>query len=300
MAAYDLEEQEKLEDLKAWWAQWGNTISGILIAVCIGIVGVQAWRWWTQQQAEQAGVLYEAIESATKSGDTAKAKDAMAQLASKFGGTAYASRGALIAAAQLFEAGDKAGAKAQLAFVIDNAKEDELRDIARLRLAAILFDEKLYDEALRTLDAKRDEAFAGVYADLRGDILAAAGRRDDARTAYQDALTHLDARSPYRGFVQAKLDSLGGPLSAAAPAAAPKADAAPPKADAAAPKADAAPPKADAAPPKADAAPPKADAAAPKADAGASKGEASAPKTETAAAKAAAAATAGAAAAPAK
>ena len=156
----------------------------------------------------------------------------MAQLADKYGGTGYAPRAALIVAPLLFESGDKAGAKAQLAAVIDGDTEDELKQIARLRLAAILFDDKQYDDALRTLDAKHDDAFAGIYADMRGDILAAAGRAAEARTAYQTALARLDAKSSYRNFVQVKLDALGGAVPAAGAAAratAPGAAAAPPK-----------------------------------------------------------------------
>jgi len=237
MAVYDLEEQDKLEDLKAWWKQWGNTIAGAVIAVCVGVIGVQGWRWWSQEQAERASVLYSAVSAAARAIDVAKAKDAMTQLADKYGGTGYAPRAALIVAALLFESGDKAGAKAQLAAVIDKDSEDELKQIARLRLAAILFDDKQYDDALRTLDARHDEAFAGIYADLRGDILAAAARNDEARTAYQAALTRLDAKSPYRNFVQVKLDTLGGAVAgagagatgAAVPASTPGTAATPPK-----------------------------------------------------------------------
>ena len=230
MAVYDLEEQDKLDDLKAWWKQWGNTIAGVVIAACVGVIGVQGWRWWSMHQAEQASVLYNAVSAAARANDTAKARDAMTQLADRFGGTGYAPRAALIVAALLFDSGDKAGAKAQLATVIDKNADDELKQIARLRLAAILFDDKQYDEALRTLDAKHDDAFAGIYADLRGDILAAAGRADEARTAYQTALTRLDAKSAYRSFVQVKLDTLGGPAAGKAlPASAPAPAAAPPK-----------------------------------------------------------------------
>jgi predicted negative regulator of RcsB-dependent stress response len=227
MAVYDLEEQDKLDDLKSWWKQWGNVVTGALLAVCLGVFAVQGWRWWSQHQADQASVLYNAVSAAARANDTAKAKDAMAQLAEKFGGTGYAPRGALIVAALLFDAGDAAGAKAQLATVIDKDADDELKEIARLRLAAILFDEKQYDEALRTLDAKHGETFAGIYDDLRGDILATAGRPEEARKAYQSALVRLDAKSPYRNFVQVKLDTLGGPVATAAgagtaaPAAAP-------------------------------------------------------------------------------
>ena len=107
-----------------------------------------------------------------------------------------------------------------------------MKQIARLRLAAIQVDDKQYDEALRTLDAKHDESFAAVYADLRGDILAAAGRSAEARSAYQTALARLDPRSPYRNLVQIKLDAAGGPvgpLAGASPEAAPPAAPAPTK-----------------------------------------------------------------------
>jgi len=226
MAAYDLEEQDQLEDLKAWWRQWGNTVAGIVIALSIGVVGVQGWRWWTQQQAAHASVLYDAVSAAARANDAAKAKDAMSQLADKYGGTGYAPRAALIVAAQLFENGDAAGAKAQLAWVIDKSSEDELKQIARLRLAGILLDEKQYDEALRVLDAKHDQPFAGVYADMRGDVLAAAGRTEQSRNEYQTALAQLDPKSPYRNLVQLKLDSLpAGAGSAMKGATAPQAPA---------------------------------------------------------------------------
>ena len=83
--------------------------------------------------------------------------------------------------------------------------------MARFRLAQALLDDKQYDDALRMLDAKTDEAFAGIYADLRGDILLAAGKHDEARAAYQTALAKIDPKSPYRNFIQVKLDALGGP-----------------------------------------------------------------------------------------
>src|SRR5439155_672735 len=130
MAVYDLEEQEKLDDLKAWWATYGKYVSAAVVTVAVVVIGVQGWRWYQHTQA------------------------------------------------------------------------------------------------LKALDVKTDEAFAPLYADLRGDILASAGKNADARSAYQTALAKLDAKSGYRAFIQAKLDALGGPLpppadAAAAPAAPP-------------------------------------------------------------------------------
>jgi predicted negative regulator of RcsB-dependent stress response len=213
MAVYDLEEQEKIDDLKAWWAQYGKYVSAGITTLAIIVIGVQGWRWYQQSQAQKASVLYQAVSQAAHANDAAKAKEPASQLASGYAGTAYAPRGALLYAKLLYDAGDKAGAKAQLQWVIDHASEEELKEIARYRIAQIQLDDKQYDEALKTLDAKTDDAFAPAYADLRGDILAAAGKTADARSAYQTALAKFDAKSSYRGFVQAKLDALGGPLA---------------------------------------------------------------------------------------
>jgi predicted negative regulator of RcsB-dependent stress response len=210
MAVYDLEEQDKIDDLKAFWRRWGNTISAVVIAVCVAFIGVQGWRYYQNKQAEDAAVLYSGVAAGVRANDVAKARDAMAQLADRFGSTGYAPRGALLYAKLAWDQGDKAGAKSQLQWVIDRASEDELKQIARYRLAEALIDEKQYDQALATLDAKHAEPFAALYADLRGDALAAAGRVEDAKAAYKLALSKFEPKSSYRNYVQIKLDALPG------------------------------------------------------------------------------------------
>jgi len=210
MAVYDLEEQDQLEDLKAWWARYGKYVAGALTLVAIIMVGNQGWRWYQQRQAEQASVLYQAVSQAGRDNDVAKAKEPATQIEERFGGTAYAPRAALLYAKLLYDSGDHTGAKAQLQWVIDRAGEDALKAIARFRLAELLLDDKQYDQALAMLDAKTDEAFAAIYADLRGDILSAAGKPAEARAAYQLAMSKFDPKSPYRAFTQVKFDALGG------------------------------------------------------------------------------------------
>ena len=136
-------------------------------------------------------------------------QDIAATLASSHGGTAYAGMAALRAAKSLVTGNDLAGARQRLQWVIDNAKDDEMRDIARLRLAGVLLDEKKHDEALKLLDVKHVAAFDGLYADLKGDILAVQDKRAEARAAYQIALEKSDPSSSYRQLLQVKLDALG-------------------------------------------------------------------------------------------
>jgi len=214
MAVYDFQEQEQLDDLKAWWARWGNAVTAVVVIAAAVAIGIQGWRWYTTKQADEAGALYGALTAAARGNDMPKAKDATAQLTDRFGRTAYAPRGALVLAKLLFDSGDAAGAKTQLQWVIDRADEAELKEIARYRLAEIFVDQKQYDEALKVLDAKHGDAFAGLYADLRGDALAAAGKPAEARAAYEVAIAKLDAKSQYKQYVQVKLESLGGSMPA--------------------------------------------------------------------------------------
>ena len=209
MAVYDLEEQDQLEDLKAWWARWRNPIAVVVIAASLVVIGYQGWRWWTGKQAEEAAALYGAVTQSARAKDFAKAKDAVAQLTDKYAGTGYAPRAAFFLAKMQFDAGDTAAARAQLQWVVDHASEEELQEIARYRLAAMLLNDKQYDAALKMLDAKHGEAYDGLYSDLRGDALAASGRIPDARSAFEAALAKLDTKSQYRSYVQVKLDSLG-------------------------------------------------------------------------------------------
>jgi predicted negative regulator of RcsB-dependent stress response len=209
MAVYDLEEQEKLSAVKAWWDQYGNYVSIVVTALCLIIVAVQGWRWYTRTQGEKAAVLYNAVSQAVATSARDKAKDAGAQLLDKYPGSAYAPRAALLLAKLAVEVGDRAQAKTQLQWVIDRSSEEELKQVARLRMAYVLLDDKTYDDALRTLDTKHDEKFDGLYADAKGDILAASGKAAEARAAYEAALAKLDPKGQQRTYVQLKLDSLG-------------------------------------------------------------------------------------------
>lgn len=209
MSTYNFEEQEKIDRLKAWWAGHGSTVLIVAAVFAATVAGSQLWNHYKRQQMRQAADLYTVLQQQVeKSSDATKIKDAALLLTEGFPGSGYASRAALIAAWASFKAGDAQSAKDMLQWVLSHAKEPEVKDLSRLRLAGIWLDEKNHDQALKLLNTKHGSSFTGLYADLRGDALAASGKIEEARAAYQKALDHLSGQSAYPNIVQIKLDAL--------------------------------------------------------------------------------------------
>jgi predicted negative regulator of RcsB-dependent stress response len=216
----DLQEQEQLEDLKHFWKQYGNLITWTLILALGAFAAWNGWQWWQRDQAVKAGAMYDELERAAQGGEAQRAAQVFGELKDRYPRTAAAEQGGLLAAKAQFDKGQPDGARAALAWVADNAIEPEYKTIARLRLAGLMMDAKQYDEALKQLDAvKDDKAFEALVSDRRGDLLMALGKRDDARAAYQAAWKAMDPKVEYRRLIDAKLTALGAAPEAAASAA---------------------------------------------------------------------------------
>lgn len=225
MAHYDLEEQEQIDELKAWWKQYGNLVTGLVVAVALGVLSWQGWNWYQSSQNTQAAAVFVLLEDAVAGNDAQRIKTVAGELTEKYSGTPYAALGALMAAKASHATGDAKTARLQLTWAAENGK-NEVRDLARLRLAALLIDDKAYDEALKQLDGSHAQAFAPRFADLKGEVLLAQGKKAEARAAFVAALAAMDAelkakaanrdakpetlRHPYRELLQQKLDALAG------------------------------------------------------------------------------------------
>lgn len=218
MAVYDHEEQEQLEELKAWWRLHGNLVTAIVVALALLVVAWQGWNWWQRKQAVEASNLYAAVQRATAQHDAKRARDLAGELIDKYAATTYAPMAAMLSGRAQAEAGDLKNAKVQIQWAADNARDDTLRDLARLRLAVLLIEEKAYDEALKLLMAEPATAsFAARFNDLRGDVLALQGKPAEAKAAYETAIGKLAPktddgpatarRDPYKEMVQSKLDA---------------------------------------------------------------------------------------------
>lgn len=209
MAHFDLEQQEQIDAIKTWWERYGNLVTVAVVVVALATTALSGWRWYQNRQTERASLLYLAVQEGLQGNNQTRVREAAVQLTDKYPGTGYAVLAALIAARLDFEGGDTKAARTRLEWAIANAKQDEFRDLARLRLAAVLVDDRDLVAALRVLDAKRGKAFDALFLDLRGDVLLAQGDANAARNTYQLAFDKLEEKSPYRNLVQLKLDALG-------------------------------------------------------------------------------------------
>ena len=209
--ALDLEEQEQLAELKVWWKQHGSLIVAVIVAAALAFAGWQGWRWHQASQTAQAGALFDALAKGAQAGDAKAVRDAGGTLIENYPSTLYASMGALTAARFHFERDDLKSAKAQLQWVVERSSSEDFRDLARLRLAAVLLDEKAYEEALRLLEAPHAAAYQAHYAALKGDVLVANKQPAEARAAYQLALEKTPGQGgAFRDSVRMRLEALGG------------------------------------------------------------------------------------------
>ena len=205
----DLEEQEQLAEFKHFWQQYGNLITWVLIAVFGTIAAWNGYQYWQSRQATQASVMYDEVDRAVLSGDTARIERSLADMKDRFGGTVYADQAGLLAAKAYYEKGNIDASKGALIWLSEKATDEGYKSIAKLRLAGILLETQAYDDALKLLTGTFPKDFAPLASDRRGDILLLQGKKIEARAEYEKAYKGLDERAEYRRLVEVKLNALG-------------------------------------------------------------------------------------------
>ncbi len=206
--AYDLEEQEQIDELKAWWKTYGKMISNAVLALVVVYAAYQGWNMYQGKQSVEASTEFQALQ-VTDEKDLKAIQAKAATLMEKYSATPYAGRAALLAAKANYQSGEIKSAKAQLEWAAKNSAETSVAAIATLQLANVLAEEKDYQGALKLLEASHDAGFDGLFSDLKGDVLLALGKKAEAKAAYEHALTKLDSAGKYRVLTQQKLEALG-------------------------------------------------------------------------------------------
>jgi predicted negative regulator of RcsB-dependent stress response len=199
-----LTDEEKAERIKQWWSDNGAAIIG---GLAIGIAGLFGWNWWTDRQtdrAEEASELYTMVLSHVEAGRYSQASALATELAAKGRRMPYASMGWALMADVAVRQDDPERAIHALEQARDTARDQGYRQVLSLRLARHLLAAERLEEAEAALADITAEAFAGLRAEVRGDIARARGDSELARRHYEEAL----AAGHDTEFLRLKLDAL--------------------------------------------------------------------------------------------
>ena len=213
----DLEEQEQLDQLKAFWQKYRNLITGVVTAALFAYAAYSGYQWWRNSQALEASKLYETMVGAIAKGDKDQTLRAADDLQKDYAGTPYAPMSSLIAARIAADAGDNAKALDYLRWAAKNASNDGYLALAKLRLVSQLIEqgsEKDFVEADQILKDKPVAGFEALWLERRGDWYLAQKKNAEAKASYQDAWKALDQAKEFpeeaRRLLKVKLDAVGG------------------------------------------------------------------------------------------
>jgi predicted negative regulator of RcsB-dependent stress response len=213
----DLEEQEKLDQLTAFWQKYRNLIMGALTAALFAYAAYSAYQWWRTSQASAASQLYETMVTAINKGDKDQTLRAADDLQKQFSSTPYAAMSSLVAAKIASDNGDSVKAMAYLRWATKNASDQSYLALAKLRLITQLIEqgaEKDFAEADTILNEKPVSGFEALWLERRGDWYLSQQKTAEARKSYETAWVQLNQAKEFpeeaRRLLKVKLDAVGG------------------------------------------------------------------------------------------
>mgnify|MGYP001812902551 FL=1 len=200
-----ISEKEQIEQLRTWWSEYGGYVIG---GLGLGIALLVGWNYWqnSKLEAELAGsAMYESLTNHVVEGKLEEAEIVAADLAATYANTPYAGQAKLAMARLYMDQNRDQDALDTLQELLDSNAGEELKGIARARLARILLYQGNAQAVVDLLEGQESAAFAAIYNDLLGDAYEALGRPEDARTAYQAViLDPLSQATVDQQFVQWK------------------------------------------------------------------------------------------------
>lgn len=203
-------EEQQIENLKNWWKENGGSIvTGVVLGLAI-LFGVKAWFAYQTREAETASNLYAVMQAGLKRNDARMVEEKAGVLISDFSSTPYAALAALALAKLKIEADELDAAQSELQWAIEHAPSDLIRNTARVRMVRVLIAKGDLDDARRVLEQEQEQSgsgFESIFAELRGDILVAEGKTEQAEEAYGKALAGMNPDSPGHRLLQLKYDS---------------------------------------------------------------------------------------------
>ena len=203
-----LNEQQQVDQLKAWWKEYGLAIlAGILLAIII-VFFLRYYHRYEDQKAQQASLLYTEMINGVLSQQAGDAQTAANKLIKDYPRTPYAAIAQLWIGAQAASQQNYTLALQQFDWVIQHGKMSALRQVARIRSAQVYLQQKNPQQALQILSKTEDNAYIGLVDEVRGDAYLQMNQKDKAWEQYQLALKEIPQPTLTQPLLAMKLSAL--------------------------------------------------------------------------------------------
>ncbi len=202
----DLSEKEQLEQIRAWWSDYGNYVIGGVVAGALILFSINYYQDSRRETQLAASALFEELAGHVSDGKLDEAAAVADELGGAYANTTYAAQSRLAMARLYMDKNRDQDAAGVLNDLLEQKGDDLLKNVGRLRLAKIYLYQDKPEDVLTLLEGHDSEAFAARYNEVLGDAYTVLGRYSEAETAYQAALGDAQgAQSIDRALVQWKI-----------------------------------------------------------------------------------------------
>jgi predicted negative regulator of RcsB-dependent stress response len=209
MAEEYLTDDEQLEAVKHWFTEYAPWLTGGVLVGAAVFFGIQYFHKYTNDRGLKAATEFSAMTAALQTNDHEKSRRIAEGLIKEHANSPYADQAHLTLARLDVDENQLDKAVATLTLVMNDSKDMELRQIARLRLARVLTDQGKPDDSIKLLADPIPAAFAAPYHEVRGDAYLAKKDTAHAVTEYQQALASADLGGINSSLLELKLQDLG-------------------------------------------------------------------------------------------
>lgn len=201
-------EEEQIQVMKSWWKRYGTLVTVVFSVILLNISGFKYWTWHQEKFVQQASNTYEHLMLAFSNQDNKAVRGYANQLLTDYDKTVYADAARLTLAKLYVTRANYTRAREELNHVAEHSKMNALKQVAKIRLARLLVEEKSYDGALEKLAVVNDPSYLPIINELKGDINAASDRNKEAFSFYSTAIKEFQTKGLTNLFLEMKANEL--------------------------------------------------------------------------------------------
>ena len=195
---YDDFEQEKL--VKQWIKEnWFTIALGLVIGLG-SVIGLNYYKSYKQQQRYKIAAKYNEFSKVLELKEFDEAQKVLHVLETTSDTNFYTIQAHLLLAKEFAEKNELEKAASELNSIIKQKPDQLFTEFTKLRLARIYNAMGKYDDAIAQVDSVKIAQFISTAKEIAGDAYAAKGNKDQAKTAYTEAIAEGEGYSGKRSI----------------------------------------------------------------------------------------------------